>query len=380
MYLQKLKHLVSRNLANAGGWKTQRKIVVFESDDWGSIRMPSGKVFEEMLNHGVRVDKCPYNKYDSIESEEDLSALFEILQKFSDKNENHPVITANTVVANPDFEKINATGFQEYHYELFTETLKKYPGRDNSFALITEGIKKGVYFPQFHGREHLNFTRWLRYLREGSAETRLAFENRMFGISTTISRENRKSFLAALDYDSRQELTKQEETIRDGINCFEQVFGFRPESFIAPNYLWPSTLESKLAKCGIKYIQGSGGHKIPAIDGNKTIRHPLGSKNAYGQIYLRRNCVFEPTLTNNPETVEKTLREIDIAFSWSKPVVISTHRVNYMGSLDSQNRTRSLKMLQTLLRKILAKYPDVEFMTSNKLGALIEKNKKYERN
>ena len=32
-----------RNLSNLPGWRTSRKIVVIESDDWGTIRMPSNK-------------------------------------------------------------------------------------------------------------------------------------------------------------------------------------------------------------------------------------------------------------------------------------------------------------------------------------------------
>jgi hypothetical protein len=40
---------IVRNLANLPGWCTNRKIVVIESDDWGSIRMPSLTIFENLL-------------------------------------------------------------------------------------------------------------------------------------------------------------------------------------------------------------------------------------------------------------------------------------------------------------------------------------------
>ena len=39
------------------GWKTDRKIVVIESDDWGSIRMPRREVYEMSLKKGYRVDR-----------------------------------------------------------------------------------------------------------------------------------------------------------------------------------------------------------------------------------------------------------------------------------------------------------------------------------
>lgn len=35
-----IKAQIRKNWANLPGWHTRRKIVVIESDDWGSIRMP----------------------------------------------------------------------------------------------------------------------------------------------------------------------------------------------------------------------------------------------------------------------------------------------------------------------------------------------------
>ena len=157
--------MAARHLSNLPGWSTNRKIVVIESDDWGSIRMPSREVYDKLLKAGIRVDRCPYNRYDSLASEEDLSALFEILTQFRDKNGKQPAITANTVVANPDFEKIQASGFKEYFYEPFTETLKKHPAHQNSFNLWTQGMSEGIFQPQFHGREHVNLPLWLSLLQ-----------------------------------------------------------------------------------------------------------------------------------------------------------------------------------------------------------------------
>jgi hypothetical protein len=104
--INNLKSTLSHTLLNLPGWHTSRKIVVIESDDWGSIRMPSREVYEKLLKKGIRVDNDPYNKFDSLASEQDLETLFDVLKKFNDKNDNHPVITANTVIANPDFNLI----------------------------------------------------------------------------------------------------------------------------------------------------------------------------------------------------------------------------------------------------------------------------------
>ena len=69
-------------------------------------------------------------------------------------------------------------------------------------------------------------------------------------------------------------------------------------------------------------------------------------------------------------------KEIDIAFKWRKPATISSHRVNYIGWLNKQNRKHGLQKLDELLAQIIKYWPDVEFMTSEELGDLISKNKK----
>jgi hypothetical protein len=132
-------------ITNIKGWRTNRKIIVIESDDWGSIRMPSKEVYNKSINNGYKVNLNPYERYDSLASEEDLTLLFDLLSKFKDKNGNHPIITANCVVANPDFDKIEESDFSQYHYELITETFKKYPKHSNNFNLWLEGKKHQLF-------------------------------------------------------------------------------------------------------------------------------------------------------------------------------------------------------------------------------------------
>jgi len=370
-----LKQTIARHLTNLPGWRTNRKIVIIESDDWGSIRMPSRKVYNSFLKQGIRVDKCPYNRYDSLASTDDLYALYDVLKRFKDKRGNHPVITANTIVANPDFERIEDAYFAEYYYEPFTETLKKYPAHKNAFDLWKQGIEEKLFMPQFHGREHLNVNRWLKFLQNGSKETRLAFNNRMFGISTNITTEKRKSFLAALDFESPSELEWQKEMLTDGLKIFEDIFGFSSASYIATNYTWHPSIETTLSDKGIKYLQGAGSQKKPDVDGVKIIRHYLGQQNQAGQTYLIRNCLFEPSLHENQDCTSQCLKQISQAFFWNKPAVISSHRLNYIGYIDESNRTRNLTLLENLLSSILKKWPEVEFLSTNELGDTINNKK-----
>lgn len=55
-----------RSLQNIPGWHTKRKIIVIESDDWGSIRMPSRQAYDYLLSKGYNIDENRYEKFDSV--------------------------------------------------------------------------------------------------------------------------------------------------------------------------------------------------------------------------------------------------------------------------------------------------------------------------
>lgn len=84
----KIKKFIAHNIVNIPGWRTNRHLVVIESDDWGAIRMPSKEVYEQFLKEGIRVDNDPYCRYDSLATKEDLEILFEALQSVKDKMGN----------------------------------------------------------------------------------------------------------------------------------------------------------------------------------------------------------------------------------------------------------------------------------------------------
>ena len=111
--MNKYREHILRNIINTFGYKTNRKIVVFESDDWGSIRMPSKLAYSNLLKKGIGVDKSLYDTLDSLEKKEDLEALFTVLQ---DNKSDHslPIFTFNTVIQNPDFYKIKENNILYY--------------------------------------------------------------------------------------------------------------------------------------------------------------------------------------------------------------------------------------------------------------------------
>jgi hypothetical protein len=368
-----LRRYITANLLNLPGYKTKRKIVVFESDDWGSIRMPSHKIYDELLKKDIHVDNLAFTKYDSLASEKDLTLLFEVLNSVRDKNGNPAIITANTIVANPDFEKIRLSGFQEYFYEPFTETLKRYPEHARSFELWKEGIEMRVFRPQFHGREHLNVTAWMKALREDKGKARLAFDYEMFDLSESDN-VNENTFVEALDLQNKDELEFQKESIITGLKLFEELFGYNSKTFMAPCYIWSSELNKTLSEAGIKAFQGNW-FQLDPLEGNerkfKKRFHYLGQKNSNQQIYLVRNAAFEPSVQPDFDWIGDIIGRMELLFRLGKPIIINTHRINFIGFIDSTNREKNLQLLKVLLNTMLKKWPDIEFMSSDQLTDLI---------
>src|ERR1039458_10679189 len=101
-----------------------------------------------------------------------------------------------------------ASDFQEYYYEPFTETLKRYPNHERVFDLYKEGMKHKVFHPQFHGREHLNVSRWMNALRKQDKDTRLPFNHNMFSIHTSPKQENINEYMDSCGYDTYPEKGK----------------------------------------------------------------------------------------------------------------------------------------------------------------------------
>ena len=369
-----LKQLVTRNILNIPGWNSKRKIVVIESDDWGSIRMASKQAYYEFLAKGYPVDQCAYNRYDALESNTDLELLFDVLQSVKDKNQHPAIITANAVMANPDFSKIKENNFNHYHYEGFLKTLQRYPEHDRVINLYKAGLDSRLIKPQFHGREHLNVNRWMDDLRKNITYTHDAFAKDMFTLHTKPIADNMNEYMNALDFNTEAEKHNCIGSLQEGLQMFQQTFGFESASFIAPSYIWHKDYESVLAANGVNFIQGMIFQKQSVLDKNevyKKIYHHQGEQNKYHQRYLVRNVFFEPSQNQSFDWINDALHRISIAFRWHKPAIICSHRLNFIGSIDPDNRSKNLKQFKLLLNKIISIWPAVEFMSSDELGSLM---------
>ena len=118
----------------------------------------------------------------------------------------------------------------------------------------------------------------------------------------------------------------------------------------------------------LSYIQSGTVQWFPGKGKNNCHRRFQGGINSIGQRYIVRNVHFEPSSDRHKDWVSDTLRDIDLAFRLRKPAVISTHRVNFMGGLSTENRDRGLSSLKSLLSEMLKRWPDIEFLDAVELG------------
>jgi len=373
IFFQKRIERILGLATNIRGVSLPRKYVVFESDDWGMSRVPGLKGRQRLTNSGLDVTSCQYDLLDCLESRSDLEQLFNLLDDFCGENGISPRFTMNMILGNPDFEAIRAENFEEYVFEDLFETYRRHHGEDLE-PDWDRAFQEGLARPQFHGREHLNVELWLRDLRNSHRETRIAFDHGYFGLASQTSYSRQKNYLAAYWPTSESHFRGITAIVEDGLEKFEKLFGFRSRSFIACNYVLPEALEVILGEKGVELIQGQRGQLCPSLDGSKLPirRSYTGQRNQNRQLYSVRNVKFEPFENPSLDWVASAMRDIEAAFFWRTPAIISTHRVNYVGGMDIKHRDKNLKLLETLLQDILRAWPDVEFVTSDELISIID--------
>ena len=366
---------IKKNLINIPGVRSAKKIVVFESDDWGSIRMPSKKVFNSLHVQNLSPENDPYLKYDSLASRYDMEALFEVLQSVKDKHNNPAILTANAVMGNPNFEKIKKDNYQSYHWEPFTKTWEHYPHCHGVEEIWNSGQQENLIHFQCHGREHLNVDQWMKSLRNNDKMLKKAFDLEMISISSQPT-GLRYDYMEGLDYFSYEEQQNKKNILDEALTEFYIYFGFKSKSFIANCYIWDDFVEKVIAENDVQFIQGISNQIKPVLNnnhhGHEYRRHFMGEKNKFGQKYLIRNAFFEPSLEPNIDWVDDCLSRIKIAFRWGKPAIIGVHRLNFIGAIYEENRTKNLASFKRLLKEITKRWPEVEFCTSDELFKRIE--------
>lgn len=367
---------VKEYLKNIKGWKTKHKLVVISVDDYGNVRISSKKAREALDKLGINKSDSRFDRFDALETKQDLEMLFDVLHSVRDKNGKPAILTLFAVPCNIDFEKVIQENYDKYYYEMLPETYSKLSTFDSivyqgAWELWKEGIRIGLLEPQFHGREHINLKVFNEKVKAKDYEVINNLLNRSY---TSISSSGYPTInvYASFDFWKYNENEHFNEIIKNGLKCFKDVFGYSPIYFNPPAGSGHPAIFSILKENKVDYIDTQIIKKFHIGEGQyKTTFQYTGCNNNYKQTYIVRNVVFEPTDNYNVNSVELALKQIEIAFTLNRPAIISSHRVNYSGYIDPNNRKKGLEDLKILLNKIIRKWPDVEFISGSKLGKLI---------
>lgn len=357
---------IKNNILNAFSFKLNKKLLIFESDDWGSIRTSSLVALEKLRKLGVNFNQpggIPFHENDCLESLDDINNLISVLSSHQDLECKNPIFTLLYVVANPDFDKIRSNNFQNYYYETADNSYQRIWGED-VLSEIINGINLGTLRTEFHGREHLNVPKWMSYLQRSDEHTLASFDENMWAFQPSNVNFD---FCEAFYIDSYLLVNSYKDILSDGLDIFNHLFGKYPKYFVPPNGPFENVLNKTLNDKGIKLISSDFIHKsnLKSRFWNRQIRY-LGKKNNFGQYYVKRNCFFEPTIYGK-ESIESCLNQIKLAFDNNLPAIISTHRLNYVSGLSLKNRDFGLSMLDNLLEKIKTEFPEVVFGTTQDL-------------
>ena len=225
-----------------------------------------------------------------------------------------------------------------------------------------------VFHPQLHGREHINVPMWMNLLRQNHPGARMAFDCGVFSFLVDKSLDKREKNTSSYYYLNDEEFEFDRQSIIEGAALFKELFGYESKSFIAPSYKWDERIEATLVSVGVRYIQGLPVH---CSNGKRHLNF-VGKKNEFHQIYLNRNANFEYSQNQGFDWIGDAMKNIEIAFRWHKPATISAHRLNFVGALNAKNRDENLARFRKLISMIQKRWPDVEFLSSDELGELIE--------
>ena len=373
-----VKQNLLNNLKNVWGWRTPRKLVVFAVDDYGNVRLDSQEARLNLNKAGFK-PKSRFDVYDTLETKGDLDHLYSVLMSVKDSVGNYAKWTPYSVPANINFERIKQDSYAEYEFELLDETFDKLSHHNpihygGAWSLWLEGIQKGLMNPEYHGREHLNLKVFNEKLSARDKDIMAALENRSY---TNIDDRNYPTinYTASCDFWETEENELINQSLLEGLELFRKVFGVESHVFMPPtSQIHPSHFES-LKEAGVDFIETNLIHRQHMGNGKyKTNINYTGKRIEKGQHYIVRNVVFEPCNDKNLNSVDLALSQIEAAFRWKRPAIVSSHRVNFSGLIEPRNRKEGLEALKILMKSIVKKWPDVEFISSGELGDIMKES------
>ncbi len=363
------------------------KVIVFESDDWGScFAFPSLGAYE----HHKRTLQGNGNEKiwedlpkATLEDPEDMERIFRILERFKGGDGRPARFQANYVMANPSAKIVDGV-LTRYQMVSLPNVPEGWP-KGNIIEKAKEGVRRGVWHREFHGYAHVNYRRHEADLR---SETANGFPGEFRKEWYCWMKSIQPKFASILEtynelgeWSSNLSYGEQLRDIREGLGIFRTVFGENPRSAVAPFYVWQGKTERALGKLDLRVIQGKNRQyntlglrkKMDSLDeriAENLWPRGMGNFNRKWRVlYLHRNVDFEPG--ESPNAWARANEEIRAAWKRGEPAIVSTHRINYV-DLEKEAVEANLNQLEMLLASIQQNDPEAVYLTDWEVAQLYE--------
>jgi len=320
----------------------RRPVMIIESDDWGA---------------------------GTAEQAGALDKVADILLCFADCDGRRPVMTLSMILATADGEKTLVEG--SYQRQIISRQT-----HGPLLNAISRGVEEGVFSVQLHGLEHF----WPAALMAASRQDDAV--NDWLAHSPEFQTEDLPSPLQSRWVDASVlparplDMAAVKQAVQEEVRAFADIFGTLPMVVVPPTFVWNSDVESAWASEGIGVIITPGcryetrnEEGLPAGKG-RAIYSGQPGENAI--IYLVRDTYFESSFGH---TARQALDAFSAKTSQGRPTLFETHRFNFLGQ-EAKNK-HALDELEQLLRLSLVMFPNLAFISSEKL-AMILKNREPE--
>lgn len=309
-----------------------RPVVIVESDDWG-----------------------PGPARDAVV----LARVAERLAQIRDADGHPAVMTLGVVLGKPDGAAILADGCSHYHRDTLAE-----PRHAALVEAMRAGCAAGVFALQRHGLEHCWPESLLARARDDDTLRKWLADPEARSEALPSPLQSRWVDAASLPSTPHAPQAVLEAAAQER-EVFESVFGAAPAVAVPNTFVWNDDTEHAWAATGVRWVVTCGRQYIGrAADGGlgpalQQIRN--GEAGRDGLRYVVRDVYFEPIRGHQAEAVWQAVAQRS---ALGRPSLLETHRESF---IDPAAGETTLAELDRALRGVLARHPDVRFMSTEAL-------------
>jgi hypothetical protein len=349
----------SKNLLPVTGFHFDRPLVLFQSDDWGRVGVRDQEGAEQLRAAGVAIGDRPYDCY-SLETSDDLGALSEVLKRHRDSIGRSPCLEMNFILANLDFARMCAEGFQQIHTVPLNEALPRPWERPGLAAAYRQGITEGTFYPALHGMTHFCRSAVESSLVAGGARANLL---RTLWQAGTPYIHWRMPWIGYEYWDPEKPEDEQflpaeaqRELIGQAVGGFAKMFSTLPRSACAPGYRANDDTNIAWARHGIHVAQNGPGRIVAPY-----FEHDM--------LQVFRTVEFEPA-TDEGSSLEIWMEQAEACFERGVPAIVSVHSINFHSTVRDF-RSPTLRLLDEFLTALESKYRDLLYLHDEDLYQIV---------